>query len=118
MLHQVKPVGNSIYHLLKTLKPAFFVEVIHLQRYQRKHQKHEDRVGVGLVQFRHTEAEHLAAFRVFAGEVHAVDACNKTQRYKNAGDDGEHFHDLVHAVAHRRHIQVHQPGSHLLVVVN
>src|SRR6478735_1015794 len=52
---------------------------------------------------------------VLAAKIHTVDTGNKSERDKYYGNDGEHLHDLVHAVAYHTQIKVYNTAGYLFV---
>ena len=47
------------------------------------------------------------------GEIHPVDSSDKRQRNEDGGDDGQHFHDFVHAIADAGKVNIQHPGDHI-----
>ena len=80
--------------LRRPSKPLFLSEVPQHPTKNENDQYPNSRIAIFPVQFGHV------------GEVHPIDACNKSQWNKNCCHDGQCLHDLVHAVALHRKKQV------------
>lgn len=83
-------------------QPLLSFKVEEHQQGHNEHEAHGQGVAVGPVELGHVPATGLGI------EIHAVDACDEGERDEDGGDDGEHLHDFVHAVAEGRHVHVVQ----------